>query len=343
MVDRVSRRRVIKATGGLSSAGFALLLMAMVAAPSAMAQELTKISLRLDWAPHGMHAGLHLAKHKGWFKDAGLDVDIQDGKGTSSTITLVAAGQMEVGFAQLSAMIAARQNGLPVTAIANYIRAADSGVIVPKDAGYKSLKDLEGKRIGYTAASSSGPFIDTYLRLGGSSREKITLVNLDSSASVSTYVNKQVDGIIMTVAFFLPIVEKSRPSTALFMNAVGLRLPGYGFVTTPAVIAVKEEALKKLVAVQVKTWDYIFAGHVDEAVGAIMAERAAARLDREILKGQLVGYMPLFKTAATEGKPHGYMAEEDWALTIKLMEEAGVLKPGSKPSDYYTNRFIPTN
>jgi len=321
----------------VAAAIFAASLTSIVQA----AEPTTKLSLRLDWSPHGMHAGLHLAKQKGWFAQSGLDLDIQDGKGTSGTINLVAADQVEVGFAQLSAMMTAKQNGLPVIAIANYIRAADSGVIVPREAGYKTLKDLEGKRIGYTASSSSGPFMDTYLRLGGTSRDKVTLVNIDSSASVATYVNKQVDGIVMTVAFFLPIVEKDRPSSALFMNAVGMQLPGYGLVTTPKVIAAKKDALKALVTVQAKTWEYIFSGKVDEAVDAIIAARADARLDRGILKGQLEGYMPLFKTVASEGKPAGYMAEDDWKLTIKLMEDVGVLKPGSKPSDYYTNEFVP--
>ena len=46
----------------------------------------------LDWSPHGMHAPFFLAAEKGWFKEAGLDVTFQDGRGSASTVNLVGAG-----------------------------------------------------------------------------------------------------------------------------------------------------------------------------------------------------------------------------------------------------------
>ena len=62
---------------------------------SALAQE--KLTARLDFTPAGPHAGLHLAVSKGWFKEAGLEVDVQDGRGSINTIQLVAAGQIDFG------------------------------------------------------------------------------------------------------------------------------------------------------------------------------------------------------------------------------------------------------
>ena len=60
-----------------------------------------KLSVRLDFSPWGVQAAMHLAKNKGWFKDAGLDVDIQDGRGSGNTIQLVNAGQVDVGQVQV--------------------------------------------------------------------------------------------------------------------------------------------------------------------------------------------------------------------------------------------------
>src|SRR5690606_31187482 len=101
----------------LAASLFVVWSVVLLSGGGVRAADSTKLSLRLDWAPHGMHAGLHLAKQKGWFQEAGLDLEIEDGKGTSGTINLVAADQVDVGFAQLSAMITAKQNGLPVIAI----------------------------------------------------------------------------------------------------------------------------------------------------------------------------------------------------------------------------------
>jgi NitT/TauT family transport system substrate-binding protein len=49
------------------------------------------------------------------------------------------------------------------------------------------------------------------------------------------------------------------------------------------------------------------------------------------------GYM---FTQATEHEPIGIQSDEDWRLTIADMEAAGVIRPGSKPSDYYTNDYV---
>lgn len=305
---------------------------------SALAQD--KLKVMTDWSPHGMHAGLFLAKQKGWFQEAGLDVEILDGKGSTATIQQVGAGQIDVGFAQLAAMAVARSNGVPLTSIACYVRAGDNGVMVPKGAGYKTMKDLEGKRVAYAAASTTGPFMDAFLKASGTSRDKMTLVNVDAGSLVNVYTSGNVDAVSSTVAFFLPIVEKVRPSEGIMWADAGLRLPGYGLLVQQRMVAERAALLQKFVPVVNRAWSYIFDNHVDEAVDAILKQRPNEKLDPAVLKAQVQLYMPLFTTPATKGKPMGWQAEEDWAAALKAMEDAGVIKPGSKPSDYFTNQFI---
>src|SRR3954466_10022348 len=115
---------------------FALLasafLIPMLGVTGPAAAQDNKLKVMVDWSPHGMHAGLHLAKQKGWFQEAGLDVDVLDGKGSTATIQQAGAGQIDVGFAQLAAMAVARSNGVPLTSVACFVRAGDNGVMVPK-------------------------------------------------------------------------------------------------------------------------------------------------------------------------------------------------------------------
>ena len=84
----------------------------------AVAQALPKLVVRVDFSPWGMHAGLHLGVEKGWFKEAGLDVEVSDGKGTGIVLPQVASGDVDVGWVQLGAMAVARGKGIPVTSIA---------------------------------------------------------------------------------------------------------------------------------------------------------------------------------------------------------------------------------
>lgn len=330
---RIKGVRAIGAVAGV--------LAAMVLGGNAWAAGETKVVVATDFIPHGMHAGLFLAKQKGWFDQAGLDVEILDGKGSATTIQQVAAGQLDIGFAQLAAMAPAISNGVPVISIMGFVRAGDNGLMVPASSGWKTLKDLKGKRIAVAAGSATAAFLDAFLKAGGVTRADYTIVNLDNSAMVSTYVAGKVDAALSTVAYFAPIVAATKPSAGILFSQVGLNIPGYGLVVRKDELASRQDMLRKFVAVQQKTWNYIFAGHEDEAVDAILAGRAGMRLDRTVLLGQLKAYMPLFNTPATKGKPLGWQAESDWASALKIMNDAGVVKPGFKPADFYTNRFIP--
>ena len=82
------------------------------AAP-ARAQSLPKLVVRVDFSPWGMHAGLHLGVEKGWFKEAGLEVEVSDGKGTGIVLPQVASGDVDVGWVQLGVRFAKTSRRFP--------------------------------------------------------------------------------------------------------------------------------------------------------------------------------------------------------------------------------------
>ncbi len=324
------RRAAARLVGVLAIAGLSSVTVAQ-----------DKITIMTDWAPHGMHAGLLLAAQKGWFKEAGLNVEVLDGKGSGATIQQVAANKIDIGFAQLGAMAPAISNGLPITSVMGFIRAGDNGLLVPVNAGFRTLQDLRGKKIAVPNGSATSVFLDAFLKAGGMTRKDLVVVNVDSQAMVSTYSAGQVDGALSTVAFFAPVVAAVRPSTGILFADVGLRVPGYGLVVHRDSVDKRSDMLGKIVAVNKRVWDYIFSGKEDEAIDAMLAQRAGLRLDRAVMMGQLKAYMPLFDTPATKGRPRGWQAEDDWRDALRAMEEAGVVKTGWQTANFYTNRFIP--
>ncbi len=319
----------------------AVAALAATCAP-AKAQQPQKLTVRTDFAPWGMHAGLHLAVDNGSFKDAGIEVDVSDGKGSSLVMQQIAAGDVDVGWVQLGPMAAARGKALPITSIAGFVRKSDLGGLVPKDSNIKTVKDLEGKKVAYSAASSWGPLLDVFLEAGGTSRDKIDLVSVDSSSLLSVYLSKQADCTLTTFPFAKPLADRQRPSNGLLFSDVGLNFPSYGLVVTQATLASREEALKRFVPILVKSWEYIYKDHVDEAVAAMMRQRAAEKLDAEILKGQIVGYQPFFATPRTKDKRFGWQSDEDWKDTLAILERTKLVPPGTKTTDYYTNKFVPS-
>lgn len=107
--------------------------------------QVEKLSVRLDWTPWGVQAAMHLANQKGWYKEAGLDPEIEDGNGSVTTVQLAGSGKFDIGHASLAPMMIARDKGLPARAIAVFARKSDVGLLVPKGT-VKSIKDLAGKK-----------------------------------------------------------------------------------------------------------------------------------------------------------------------------------------------------
>ena len=313
----------------------------MAANGPAIAQQLPKLTARVDFLPWGMHAGLHLGVMKGWFKEAGLDVEVSDGRGSGVTMQQVATGDVDIGWVQLGAMAVARGKGMPIISIAGLARRGDLGALVPKDSGMKKVKDLEGKRVAYTAGTSWGSLVDPFFAAGGASRDKVNLVSVDQTALLSIYMSGGVDATLTTFPFAKTTADRQRPSEGILLADVGINIPSYGLIVTRRTLDTKEDALRRFVPVVVRAWEYIYNDHIDEGVDAIVKQRPNERLDLGILRGQIVEYRPFFFTDATKGKRFGWQSDADWKGTIEILEKTKAIPTGSAPSDYYTNKLVP--
>ena len=91
---------------------------------------------------------------------------------------------------------------------------------------------------------------------------------------------------------------------------------------------------------QRRAWAYIRDGHVDEAVDATLKQRPDSRLDPNIIKGQLEICLTLLDSANTVGKPIGWQSKADWENCLTTQIDAGVIKPGLNPDNFFTNEMI---
>ena len=112
-------------------------------------------------------------------------------------------------------------------------------------------------------------------------------------------------------------------------------------IATEETLKNRSDMLKKFNKVQIETWEYIWNGHEDEAVQALLKQRPGMNLDPVSLKGQLDMNRPLFFTEATKGKRIGWQSEADWKATLKSMREAGMDTSKIKLEDLYTNALMP--
>jgi NitT/TauT family transport system substrate-binding protein len=316
-----------------------LLFFCCVTASIAPVSAADKLSVRLDFSPWGVQAAMHLAQNKGWFKEANLDVDIQDGRGSGNTIQLVNAGQADVGQVQVGLVGSARAKGATIKSIATFQRRTDLCVLVDRDSPVSKVADLRGKTVVVFAASPWAPFVDVYLKSGGLTRDDLKVDVVDPAALWGTYIAKRADGLMSTVGSAIPIAEESRPSKCLLASDANIAFPSYGLVAREDTIASKGPALHRLIQVEQRAWQWL-AEHPDDGVKAMIAERPDAKLDPKILLGQIKLTLDYFDTPASKGKPIGWQAKEDWDAALKSMQAAGVLNAGWKADDYYTNALV---
>ena len=102
------------------------------------------VVIRMDFIIGGKHAPWFVAWEKGFYAKRGLEVKVEPGAGSADTIRAIAAGNADVGFADLSTAIVARSRGTPVMAVAQ-LGYVPTTILWREDTDIKTLKDLEGK------------------------------------------------------------------------------------------------------------------------------------------------------------------------------------------------------
>jgi NitT/TauT family transport system substrate-binding protein len=320
------------------AAHLALGAAAALAALPSTAQE--KITMRVDFTPSGSQSAFHLAVVKGWFKEAGLDVDVQDGRGSINGIQLVGAGQIDFAWVSLGPMAIAREQGLPVTSVAGVFRRGDLAVIVDEKSNIRVPADLAGKRIVCFTASPWFPFIDPFLKTAGLSRSDVNLAFIDPTSLFANYASGQSDAVMTLGPFALPVINVTRKSRQIVASDYGIAFPSFGIVTREETIAKRAPTVERFVKTALRAWAYILDGHEGEAADAVMALRPGIKLNRDVLIGQANSYKEFIDTPNTRGKPLGWQSELDWQAAMATMQTAGVLKAGHKPEEFFTNRFV---
>ena len=161
---------------------------AQPAAPAEAPLQPQSVVVRMDWIPWATHAPMHLAVERGWFAERGLDVELQNGTGSVSTVQAVGAGRFELGWASLATMAIAREENLPVRSIAGVVRRSDLGMMYASESGIRGPKDLEGKTLVTSPASLEQPFIEPFLRKNGANPDRVTVLALDPAAKLQTFM-----------------------------------------------------------------------------------------------------------------------------------------------------------
>lgn len=186
---------------------------------------------------------------KGYFDEQGLDVTIQAGQGSSSTIQLVGSGANTFGFAGYSVLIQAVDKGVPAKAIFGMYQKNPQGIITFKERNIRTPKDLVGKSV---VMSPTGiALFPIFLKANKIDPQSVKVITLASlGARQITFLEGKVDGIEEWGFTKIPTLEETKKAEYSFMNFsdFGTILMSNGIVASVKTINERPDMIQKFLA-----------------------------------------------------------------------------------------------
>jgi NitT/TauT family transport system substrate-binding protein len=314
---------------------------------ASQAWALDDVRLRLNWMYYGSHSGFALGKDKGYFRDAGIDLDIRSGNGSGSANRLVANGDSTFAYASCASMVNLAAQGAPLVSVAVIDAMGTDAVIVRPDVGVKKLTDLKGKMLLTSANAGVNTFFPLVLKNAGLAPEDVKITNVPEGALVSSYLQGAGGAAGMLGGLDdKPAEIKANGGAAPVTFAYsdfGVNQIGYCIVANAKTVSEKPDLVKRFVAATIKSYK---AAEADpQAAIAAMADIVGGTMAQDQAKEQALAVLKVtlgvLYSAGNSGKRLGFNVPSDWDDMLKLMKTYNDVKTDKPATAFYTNDFVP--
>jgi NitT/TauT family transport system substrate-binding protein len=298
-----------------------------------------KITFTLDFEYAGRHAYYFVALEKGFYREAGLDVDIVRGSGSADAIRAVGAGRAPLGFADTGTLVISRTNhGLPVKVIAVVYTRAPHCIFCLEEAQVRAPKDLEGKKIATPPGSASTTMLPAFLRATGIHPDRITRVAVDTSALPAVLASRQVDCVTL---FYVaqPLLERrlapERLSRILYAEA-GLDFYSNGIIVSDAFLKERPEVVRGFVAATLRGMEVAFA---DPAEAGRIMNKHHPQVEPPLGQAEIQVVRELAVTPLTRARGLGYIDPKKMEQTRDVVLEAFNVSKRLPVEEFYAPGF----
>jgi NitT/TauT family transport system substrate-binding protein len=318
-----------------------VLVGALQFACSTQAQD--RIRFSTDGGPSGRHAFFFVAKEKGYFKAENLDVEIIGGRGSASVIKEVAAGSVDIGFADAGTLVLARaKENVPVKLVAVVYRRAPHALIGLKRPDLAKPGDLVGKKLADTPGSSNVVMFPAYSKAAGIDPKRVEWIFADFNALPGLLVTGQVDAIGQ-YTLGIPLLKKRAAPKELQVFAyrdAGLDFYSNGIVVRDDYLASKRDIVVRFTRAAMKALQDAI-NNPDEA--AEMMNKNLPLLEKDIIAGETkeVGIVAL--DDVTKSKGVGFIEDAKLAATIDIMAANYDMPRKISPSEVADVSIVPAS
>lgn len=311
---------------------------ALLFSASASTHAAESINLMLNWTPTADHSPIYYAKAQGWYKDAGIDLDIETGKGSAVSAQRVGSGGATLGISDLPTAMQARGKGADLKAVMVIYANSPQGFYWLKSSGITGPKDFAGRKIGNPPGDAARLMWPAFAKTTGLAPDAVKFVNISPPAKVAALKAKSVDIIS---DFFnehdLKVREFGADLGFVAWRDVGVNVYGNSIIVNSAYLAKNKDTVAKFVAVTQRAYDTCVKSF-DPCLQALTASVSGLNPDNQRDQWQRIKQLMRDDTTTKValGAFDAARVKADYALVQSLI---GIDKPFD-PAAMITNEFL---
>ena len=300
--------------------------------------EAEEVELMLDFFVNPDHAGIYTAIDNGYFEEAGLDVTPRVPSDPSAPIKLVAAGQADLAISYEPEVLLARDQGLPVVAVASIVSDPLTSLISLPDAEIDGPADLRDKTIATAGIPYQDAFIGRILRDARISEDEVEQVSVGLGLEQAVLSGK-ADAMLGGFRNIEGVSLEERGENPRVVPVDELGIPTYDelvLVANSDDVAADPEPIRLFIAALERGTQ----NAIDDPEAATKAVLDAGDgLDPKLTEAEIEATLPLL---APRGKqPFGFMDESEWDEFAGFLADEGFIQALPEPGEALTNELLP--
>jgi putative hydroxymethylpyrimidine transport system substrate-binding protein len=297
------------------------------------------LTVALDWYVNPDHAGIYEAIDRGYFRDAGLAIHPEVPSDPSAPIKEVAEGRADLAISYEPEVMLARDEGLPVKAVAAIVPQPLTSLISLPKAGIAGPRGLGGKAIATAGIPYQAAFLRAILARAGLGENDVHVVDVQQGL-LPALISGRADAIL---GGFLNVEGVDLAGRGLHPRVVPVDRLGVPTYDELVLVASTDEVANDSRAIQLfiaalQRGTEAAVKRPAEATAAIL--RAGQGLDPKLTAAEIKRTLPLLAQRGT-GHPYGYLDPRQWTRFAHFMADHGLIKVLPSTGAVLTNDLLP--
>lgn len=298
------------------------------------------VNFILNWIAGGDHAPYYYAKKTGLYTEAGIDLEIEQGKGSSMSSQRTGIGKNPIGLADLGTALVTRGKGADLVAVMNVYANSPYGMYWLKSSGIEGPKDLAGHKIGNPPWDAARQMWPALAKAVGMDPGSVTWVNVQPNAKLSALKSKSIDA---TTSFYNihHIFQRELGDDMGFFpwKQYGINPYGNSIIVNGEYLKANRAVVEAFVKVTQKAF-HTCVVTPEPCIDALVEANKGLKKDNELQNWALV--VELMSDETSRSVALGYFDDARMKSDYELIEAYFNLETPFDITRTYTNEFLDT-